>query len=319
MKKHLGIILIGVIIVSVLIMYMITFQVRQQEKALVMTFGKITDQVDEPGLQWIMPWQKVVKFDTRIRTLIKEEVQTITQDEKSVVVQIYVNWRINDPQAFYKSFRQPGQNDAQDVIDAAKRIMSRTWIAEATNTITEYNFSDLVTDDSDKFKLGILEKGTAEQPGGMLGRIRNKVEADGADYGIEFVDLGISRLQVPSSVTESVFNRMMADRGREVRISMAEGASEASKIEGEAKSNATINLAKAQATAKATMGAGDAEAAKYYSTFLEHPELAGFLRQLETLRETLSGRTTIVLDVNTPAYKLLFTGPTANGATKENK
>jgi regulator of protease activity HflC (stomatin/prohibitin superfamily) len=55
-KKHISAIIVALIIVGVLVLYMVTFTVRWKEKALVLTFGKISRQETEPGLKWIWPW-----------------------------------------------------------------------------------------------------------------------------------------------------------------------------------------------------------------------------------------------------------------------
>ena len=53
---------------------------------------------------------------------------------------------------------------------------------------------------------------------------------------------------------------------------------------------------------------GDAEAAKSYETFKQNPELAAFLRKLDSLRRIMKGRTTLVLDTNAAPFDLLTPG-----------
>lgn len=313
MKKHIGIILIGVTLIVILLLYSVFFTVRWQEKALVLTFGKISRQVDEPGLNFVWPWQKVVKFDTRIRTLTQQLTQTQTRDKQNVIVSVYINWRISDSNTFYQRFRLGDTVDAEDIMAYAEKTMRTSWIPESANVFAEYNLGQLVTLDTDNFKLRELELGS----GGMLNRLRKVSQGEGG-YGIEIVDLGIQRLGVPDGVTESVFERMKADRQAEVDRLISEGQSVAVSKTGQADSQRTIILARAQARAKKIMGQGDAEAAKYYAEFLKHPELANFLRRLETLRNTLNHRTTIVLDSASPPFNLLLSGPKVNDPTNVN-
>jgi len=316
-KKHIGVILVGCGLIAVLVLYMVSFTVRWQEKALVLTFGKITRQVEKPGFQWIWPWQSVVKFDCRLRTLEQQFNQTQTRDKQNLIVSVYVNWRISDPQRFYERFRVGDTTSAEDIILHAEKIMRSSWLAPTSNMFAEYNFSELITLDPAKFKLKALEKGIEgdTNSNSMLARVRKEAQPEEEDkdgksgYGVEIVDLGIRRLGVPDRVTESVFNRMRADREAEVGKLMSEGSSVATIKIGAAKSQADIRMAEAQAEEKRIKGEGDAEAAGYYASFLNNPELANFLRRLETLRKTLSKRTTIVLDSKSPPYELLLTGP----------
>lgn len=301
MKKHLGIVLVAAIIVSVLLLYLVTFTVNYQESALLLRFGEIQKSVTEPGLKfkWPTPINQVVKFDTRVRTLAMANYQTQTRDKQNVIVSVYVNWRISDPVAFYSKYRSGNT----DIIYNAEEKLQEIWKDRTYNLFAEYNFGELITLNTEKFKLIELERGSDS----MLSRVRKAMSED--NYGVEIVDVGISRLGVPDNVTESVFERMVADRQAVVTELMSQGEKYARTMMGDAESQATIITATAEAQAKSIRGEGDALAAEYYSTFLKNPELANFLRRLETLRKTLNERTTIILDKSNPPYQLLIEGP----------
>jgi modulator of FtsH protease HflC len=317
-KKHIGSIVIALLIVGILLLYMVTFTVRWQEKALVLTFGKISHPVTEAGLKWMWPYpiQSVVKFDGRIRTLDQQTAQTQTRDKTNVIATVYINWKIVEPKLFYERFRKGGTSGDDVVYEAEKTL--RGWLAGSANIIAEYNLGELVTEDAEKFRLPELEKGKPGQPGGMLAYLTDKVGTDGGS-GIEIVDLGIKRLGVPDSVSGKVFERMTADREAVVITLLAEGASEARRIKGEADSRARIIEAEARAKAKNIMGKGDAEAAQYYAVFLDNPQLANYLRKLETLRKTLNRRTTVILDSESAPYNLLQKLPQVKAEMKNTE
>jgi len=305
-KKHIGIVIIGLAILFILVLSSLTYTVRWKEKALVLNFGKISRVEEEPGLKWCLPWQNVMKFDGRLRNYQTVANQVQTRDKQTVIVTVYVNWRIEDASRFYERFRQGNTSTSDDVVVKANDFL-KSWVTESTNVFAEYELGELVTLDPDAFKLASVEKGD-DGKGGMLKRIRDKADA-GDGYGMEIVDLGIRQLGVPGPVTESVFNRMKEEREAVVRTLQADGQSQADSIIGQAKGQATRIKAEAEAKARAIEGQGDAEAAQYYAAFLENPALANFLRRLETLRKTLSERTTLVLDSETPPYNLLTEGP----------
>ena len=150
-----------------------------------------------------------------------------------------------------------------------------------------------------------VETGKDGSAGGMLARVREKA----AGSGIEIVDMGISRLGVPDSVSSAVFARMKEERNAETNRLLAEGKAEAESIRGKAEAAKTRIMADAEAKARSIKGQGDAEAAQHYAKFVDEPELANFLRRLDTLRTTLNDRTTIVIDSDSPAYNLLSSGP----------
>ena len=314
MRKHIGVILVGMVIVVGLILYAATFTVRWQEKALVLTMGKITAEIDKPGLNWKWPvFQSVMKFDSRIRTRQLEIREVDTSDQQTVIVGVYVNWRIKDARVFYNRFFSKGESsNTQDVIAKAEDTMDK-WIADATNVLAEYKLGELVTLNKSQFKLAAVESGGEDGSDGMLQRVRAKA-ASGEGHGIEILDIGIRKMGVPDNVSTAVFERMKQNRTAEARRLVTQGQGEADMIVGTAEAEARGIMARANAEARKIQGEGDAAAAEYYTTFLDNPTLANFLRRLQTLRETLSERTTIILDSGTPPYQLLTAEPTIGGS-----
>ena len=55
------------------------------------------------------------------------------------------------------------------------------------------------------------------------------------------------------------------------------------------------------------MAEGDAEAAEYYKIYNEDPELAAFLRQIESLRKILKNKTTLMIGTDSAPFTLLST------------
>ncbi len=315
MKKHVVIIVIALALVVVLGLYAVTFTVRWQEQALVLHFGRIDRLINaegnEAGLHWRLPYpvETAVRFDTRIRTLIRPATETRTRDQQNIIVTLYMNWRISDARQFYSAFHKAGYQEADVVMEAEKTLLN--FMGEAGNVFTEYEFNQLVTLDPDRFKLADLEQ---DAPGGMLRKIKDLVASkkEGEGFGVEIINVGIKKLGVPDSVTEKVFARMASERQKEITKLLQEGESQKNTIISEAQSQATMIKATATAEARDIRGQGDAEAAQFYADLLKQPQLAGFLRKLETLKATLNDRTTIVIDSRTAPFKMLLDGPDFN-------
>ena len=124
-------------------------------------------------------------------------------------------------------------------------------------------------------------------------------------YGLEIISVGINTINVPKTISEKVFDRMIAERKKESDRIIAEGDKQAETIKIEADRKRAEILAKAEAQALKTRAEADAKAAEYYKVFGENPELAEFLRKLDALRKVMKGRTTLVVDTNTPPFDLL--------------
>src|SRR4030095_2814639 len=105
MNRSLPSLLAGALLVIVLVLYMITYQVRFTEVGVIKTFGKASppgDVITEPGLYWKWPWpiQEVAVYDNRIQMTANPGEETPTRDGKPIIVTTAIGWRIKDPYLF---------------------------------------------------------------------------------------------------------------------------------------------------------------------------------------------------------------------------
>jgi len=279
-----------VLLISILVLLLFTFQVRETELALKTTFGSVTskDQITEPGVyfRWPFPIQQIHKFDSRMRVLEVEVGETTTKGAVPIIVNTYVVWEIAEPLAFF--------NAVETITEAESKLRSR--ISNTQNkVIGQHLFSEFVNSDPTKIKIKQIED---EMLADLKQSIRN-------DYGIEIGTLGIKQLKISKDVTEKVFARMRAARNRKTEATIAQGQAQATKIKTDADSKKTELLAAAEAMAKTIRGKGDAEAAKYYKLLEADPALAMFLRDIDALKKILAEKTTVVVSTKTAPFKLL--------------
>ena len=124
-------------------------------------------------------------------------------------------------------------------------------------------------------------------------------------YGVEVPFVGLRKISLPEAVTESVAARIRAERESLAEKYRSEGDAEAARIEARAQSEKDQTLAEALGRARRIQAEGDAEAAGYYEVFRQNPELAIYLRKLESLERTLGDKTTLVLTDETAPFDLL--------------
>ena len=145
-----------------------------------------------------------------------------------------------------------------------------------------------------------------------LKEIQNKIKQNLATetkgYGLDIIDVGISTINVPKSISEKVADRMIAERKVQSDAYISEGNARAKQIRTEADTSKTIQLADAEAKARTIRAEGDAEAAKYYAIFSQNPQLAEFLLKLDSLRKIMKGRTTLVTDYTIAPFDILLKG-----------
>jgi membrane protease subunit HflC len=287
MKNLISVIFV-VLIVTVLLLYLICFQVRETESALVTTFGKPDKAITEPGLnfKWPAPIQMVYKFDSRLRVYEGVVEETPTRGGEPIVMTAYIVWKIAQPLKFF---------EAVGTDQRAQEHLANQLRDKRNSTIGQHYFSEFVNSDPNRIHFAAIEEQIKQELSGPV--LEN--------YGIEIKDVGIKQLGVSEKVTQDVFDRMRADRKRKTEATIAAGTAEATRIRTDADSKKTELLAAAQARAKAIRGQGDAEAAQYYKQLEEDPELAIFLRQNEALKKILKDRSTIVLSAESEPFRLL--------------
>jgi membrane protease subunit HflC len=286
--KNVTITIFIVLLFVVLALVFTMFQVRETESALVLTFGKATRQITEPGLyfKWPPPIESVQKFDSRARGLVAELGETPTKGAVPIIVNTFIVWRIAEPLAFF--------NAVGTISDAESKLLSQ--ISDTQNkVIGRHEFSEFVNSDPAKIKFDEIEKE-------MLAEIQKAVRSD---YGIEIKALGIRQLKISEDVSKAVFERMKAERNRMTEGTIAEGGAASKKIITDALSMQTELLAAAEARAKAVRAQGDAEAAQYYKLLEQDPQLAMFLRDIDALKKILEQRSTVVISADTEPFKLL--------------
>ena len=286
--KNLSIIVFVSLVVIVLAVFFISFQVRETEVALVTHFGQPVRSETEPGwyFRWPMPIDVVYKFDSRNQYFEIAMEEPTTKSGDPIVVTTYAVWKIVDPQLYFDSVKN--EKVAQEML---RSLLRKTQ----NEVIGEHSWSEFVNVDPEKIKLTEIE---SEMQANAAAQAKD-------EYGIGIEKVGIKQLGVTEKVTKEVFERMKADRARRTTEILADGQSLAGKIKDSAEAKKTELLAIVEAEAKSIRGAGDAEAAKYYKMLEADPELAMFLRDIESLKKILKDKSTIILGAETEPMKLL--------------
>ena len=288
MKRNPITLITAAVLLVIFVCMLFTFQVRQTEVAVVTTFGEYSRSITEPGLKGRLPWpiQKVYEFDNRLQTLERKFDETITKDQKNLVIAVYAGWRVADPRVFLESFNgdmAKAEQKLEEIIRNAKSIIGR------------YNFSDLISTNLAELKFDQIEKE-------MLDVVQAQVKGT---YGIAVDTMGIKQLGLPESITSTVFERMRAERQRLVAKYQSEGDRDAKTTRAEADAQANKILAEASGQAKKILGEADAKASEYYATFGRKPDLAIFLMQLNAIEQSLKDRAYLILGPQTPPFNLL--------------
>lgn len=301
MNRSLPSLIAGALLVVVLALYMITYQVRFTQVAVLKTFGKSAaptsddvtknsgDVIREPGLYWKWPWpiQKVDHYDNRIQLSTNPGQETPTADSKPIIVTTTVAWRIRDPFTFDRR--------CGSMPEGATRLLELVRNYQTT-AISKFNFNNFVSTNPAELKYDEIER-----------LILQSVKAQAAEqYGIDVQNVGMERLALPQRITETVFDAMKQERKAMVAKFESEGTAQASQIKARAEGIANTITAFADGKAQEIVNEGLAQANKYYDVFKQDEELAVFLLKVQSLPQILKPReTTVIFDQNSWVFDLL--------------
>jgi modulator of FtsH protease HflC len=249
------------------------FTVDQRERVLLFQLGEIKGADFKPGLHLKVPFfQRVLRFDGRILTLDNQTENFLTIEKKNVEVDFFVKWRIVDTRRYYRA------TGGQELVamDRLAAIVNPGLRAQfGSRTIRQ-----VVSGERNEI-LDALEKTAADKV---------------AELGIEIVDVRVKRVDLPKDVSESVYQRMRAERTRVASDLRARGAEEAERIRANADREAQITLANAYRDSEKLRGEGDAKAAEVYaSAYGRDSEFYKFYRSLNIYRDAFGTRDNVLV------------------------
>jgi modulator of FtsH protease HflC len=297
--KNIAIPILVAVIFVIMVLYLVSFQVRQTESVYITRFDKPVREITRPGLgwKWPAPIEKVNRFDSRLRVLEAEPAQTTTRGNVPIIVHTYIAWRIAQPLKFL--------NAVQSVDNAVEKL--RSQVNDTQNrVIGQHAFGEFINSDPNRIRFDDIQKE-------MLADIQKPVLET---FGIEVKALGIKQLKISQDVTKQVFARMKEDRKLLTDRIIGQGQAEAIRIKSDADGKKSTLLAAAEGRAKDIRGKGDAEAAQYYEMLNADPNLAMILRNFEALQNTLKDRTTFFVPTGIEPFIYLWKMPAVEPAKK---
>jgi modulator of FtsH protease HflC len=257
------------------------------EHGMITRFGRIVRLVEEPGLGFKLPFERVQRFDKRLLYLSTRPIEYVTADRKNVIVSTLATWRIAEPTRFLATLATRG--------DAEQRLTDAI-VGEVGAVVGRHDFASL-----------IAPHASENQFGAIVAQVRVGVEALVSPvYGIEVVDLGVRELALPQQNRQSVFERMKAERARITMQLRSEGKAESRRIIAEADRQKARILAEANEHAMRLDGEGEAEAMRLYAgAFGADLPFFKFIRTLEAYDRILDDKTTLFLPAESELLQML--------------
>ena len=283
--KRSSIIISALSLIAVIIISQSIYVVSEIERAVKLRFGEIVEFDVQPGLHFKWPIVNSVKyFDGRILTLDAVPQRYLTSEKKALMVDSFIKWRIKD---VAKYFTTTGGDE-----ERAKRLLSQRVDTGLRNEFGIRTVKEVVSGERDQLMNSLATS---------LDKIAQQ------ELGVEVIDLRVKKIDLPSEVSDSVYNRMRTERERLARELRAQGNEVAEKIRATADKDKTIILADAYREAEETRGNGDANAtATYAEAYSKDPEFYDFTRSLKAYQSTFQSKGDIlIIDPDSDFFKYL--------------
>jgi len=245
-------------VILLIVGYSSLFQVYQTRQALVVRLGNPIRVVTQPGLHVKMPLlDTVIYVDKRILDLENSSQEVIAADQKQLMVDAFARYRVVDALRFYQTV---------GTVDGANSRLSPFLNSALRAALGEATLTQVVRDQREQ----------------LMARVREQLDREAQQFGIEVVDVRIRRADLPDQNSQAVYTRMKTEREREAQEFRSQGTQRAQEIRARADRDATVIQAEATSRAEQTRGEGDAERNRIFAeAFNKDPDFFAFYRSMQ--------------------------------------
>ena len=258
--------------------------VNEKQNAIVLQFGEAVRSDIPVGFHFKLPIiQEVKKYDARIQTLDEEPDRILTVESKYLLVDSFIKYKISDVLTFYKA-----NNGSFNSLNSL--------LGQRSEFVLKNNFG--------KRTVKEVVSGKRDE---LMSIMLNSLNDSVADLGVQIIDFRVKRIDLPSNLSNSVYERMRTERNRLAEELRSEGKEIAREIRAVADKDKVVILAEAYKKAELLRGEGDAEATRIYAEgFSQDPEFYEFTRSIKAYVETFESKSDMMLiDSNSEFLKYL--------------
>jgi modulator of FtsH protease HflC len=273
--------LVALFLAMIFIAFFSLFTVPQTSQAVVLRFGDPVRTVSEPGLHMKVPFvDNVIYVDNRILDLEGADEEMIAADQKRLVVEAFARYRIRDPLRFYQTV---------GTVEGANSRLSPLLNAGLRRVLGDFTLNQALRDDRSSW----------------MARVRSQLDAQARAFGIEVVDVRISRTNLPTQNSQAVYQRMQTERQREAAEIRAQGSEKSLGIRARADRDVTVLIADATQQGEQARGDGDADRARIFAlAYRKDPEFYAFYRSMQAYEAALQpANTRLVLPADSRFFR----------------
>ncbi len=259
--------------------YACTFTVRPGDHVVVARFGDLRRDVTDPGLHLRMPApiDTLYRVDMRQHLLDLEVEELLTAESRSLEVDAFVAWRVQDPKVFLASLR------SRDGADARLGDALRATLMDVFRR----------TRQADVIRVGGSERDLAVVTDEVQRDLQVLCDANG--YGVEITLAGIERLTFTADNMPAIERKMREERNGVATSISLEARKQASRIANDSKQAVAEIQSAAEAEAIEIRGGAQARVKEIEAESLAlDPDLFEFQRTLEVAEKVLRDGTLVI-------------------------
>jgi modulator of FtsH protease HflC len=252
--KTISLVVLGAV---ALLAMLSAFIVPQTQQALVLRLGAINRVIVEPGLKFKMPFiDSVIPIDKRVLDLDLPVQEVLASDQNRLSVDAFARYRIQNALLFFQTVNN---------VNGANAQLNRIVNSSIRNILADANYGSIVRTDR----------------ANLMNRIQEDVNRQARGFGIEIVDVRLTRVDLPAANSQAVFQRMQTERQREAADLRANGSQTSQEIRARADRDVQVLLGEASRKSDETRGQGDAERNRVFAeAFNRDPDSFGFWRSM---------------------------------------
>ena len=192
-----------VVLAGVLLIVALTslFTVSETQHAIRTQFGAIVGTNYKPGLHAKWPWDEIEIFEKRILSQGYQGETFLTNDNRGLLVDFYVKWKVNDAARYFQATGGREQIAGERLADIVKNGL-KSVIAQRT-----------------------LEQIVASERTAVTGEMFGRASRDVSDLGIALIDVRVQRIDLPEDVSSRVYESMKQNFAKIASRLRAEGSS----------------------------------------------------------------------------------------------
>ena len=266
------------ILIALALLSSTLFVVDQRQFGVVYALGQIKEVITEPGLNFKLPppFQNVSYIDKRLLTLSSLDTEPmLTAEKQRVVIDWYVRWRISNPSEYIRNVGLDENAGAVQLNRVVRNAFQENINKRTVRDLISARREDVMND----VRREVLSVVKGARP-----------------WGVDIIDVRVTRIDYVEAITESVYRRMEAERKRVANELRSTGFAEGEKIRADADRQREVTVANAYRDAQKVKGQGDAQAAGAYAeSFGKDAQFAQFYRSLEACKQAFNKKGDLIL------------------------